>query len=138
MTPSKLRLGASVLALAALTSHANAANAPILPVDDGPTFARAIVEDETRLLMALSDHEETVRAVDLTRRFGADAQSPMALLVSRDTETVRNAVTADYEAGDIVSLPRADLITPIEPNDQSVAIALNYPSHSAEAGVAPR
>lgn len=129
---NRWQIGLSIVFAMALGSSARAANVPVLPLEEGLTIARAEINGDVRLFAVLADDGETLRAVDLEDALKTEADAPLTLLKSHDLSTIAETVQQAQNSGRVVDVDRGTLAVPIDIAEQSVAVAVNYPSHAAE------
>jgi 2,4-didehydro-3-deoxy-L-rhamnonate hydrolase len=113
------------------------AEAPIarslLPITQGLTLARSLVEGRPHSLAVLAEEGDNVRAVDLSRELAVFPSFVMELFHDRTQDEVLRAIAAAERAGRVHSVRLTDLIVPSAFSGHNPAAALNFPSHSAEA-----
>ncbi|KAI9002178.1 2-keto-4-pentenoate hydratase [Hyaloraphidium curvatum] len=99
----------------------------IAPAADALTFARA----GDTLLGVVAYEAGTVKAVDLTKRFGAgDAVE----VFNREGYAKIEEAVSNVAADDLVEVPAADLGLAVDFAGAHVAVGTNYPEHAKDAG----
>ena len=109
-----------------------------LPLDQGLTLARTMVDGRPHVLAVVRDDGETVTAVDLSAALATYPSQPLDLFAGTSLADMAKLVGDVVSSGKAFDLAKSALITPIDTQGQHVATAVNYPAHAVEAGAPPR
>ncbi len=112
--------------------------AGILPLDQGITLARTMVDGRPHVLAVVRDDGETVTAVDLSVALAIYPSQPLDLFAGTSLRELVELVGDAVGSGKAFDLVKPDLIRPMDTRGQHVATAVNYPAHAVEAGAPPR
>ena len=131
----------SILAIAVCagpTAVSAQADVGILPLDQGLTLARTMVDGGPHVLAVVRDGGETVTAVDLSVALAVYPSQPLDLFAGTSLTELVKLVGDAVSSGKAFVVPKSDLIRPMHTRGQHVATAVNYPAHAVEAGAPPR
>lgn len=112
--------------------------AGILPLDQGITLARTMVDGRPHILAVVRDDGETVTAVDLSVALAIYPSQPLDLFAGTSLRELVELVGDAVGSGKAFDLVKPNLIRPMDTRGQHVATAVNYPAHAVEAGAPPR
>lgn len=96
---------------------------------DALTFARYLLDGETRVLLVDSLRDGKVSGIDLQQKFPGSASDPIDLFNQFGYQVLQ-----DIE-GPRVTVKVSDLILPFTGGDNQIAVGINYPAHGVEADV---
>ena len=135
---AKLSLAIALAAGAGQPPAGAQAGTGILPLDQGLTLARTMVDGRPHVLAVVRDDGETVTAVDLSAALATYPSQPLDLFGGTSPADLARLAGDAVSGGRAFDLAKSRLIAPMDTQGQHVATAVNYPAHAVEAGAPPR
>ena len=106
-------------------------NIPILPLDQGLTFARSVQDGSAKLLIVRSATAQGLHVVDVGAALSRPVEDPLAAIASVGLAQLEHVARTDVE-----TLVRyEDLGVPLQGGEAHIAAGTNYAAHAEETGI---